>query len=155
MSASRAILFAVGFLGLMLSFLSTEARSLENTSVKTKRDTDWWTLLEDIIYDSDSESDDVDNENVLICRNCTVVVNAAPNATSDGSTATPQPGAADPGNTPGSPATPAGSTPGAQVPVAPDMPAPSAPATASQPAVTVPPTAATPTAATPTAAPGA
>ncbi|EDW96508.1 arabinogalactan protein 1 [Drosophila yakuba] len=151
MSARRAILFAVG-LCLMSSFLSIEARSLENTSVKTKRDTDWWTLLEDIIYDSDSDSEDADNENYLICRNCSVIVNAAPNATADGGTAAPQPGAAATGSTPVSPATSPGSPPGAQVPVAPETPAPSAPAT--PPPVTAPPTAAPPSAAPPTAAPG-
>ncbi|KMZ04907.1 predicted GPI-anchored protein 58 [Drosophila simulans] len=146
MSARRDILFAVG-LCLMFSLLSINARSLEETSVKTKRDTDWWTILEDILYDNDSDSDDADDENVLICQNCTVVVQAAPNATADGSTAAPQAAGAAPGSSPGAPATPPGSTPGAPAPVAPETPAPSAPATSPQPVVTAPPTAAPPTAA--------
>ncbi|EDW43041.1 4-O-methyl-glucuronoyl methylesterase 1 [Drosophila sechellia] len=150
MSARRDILFAVG-LCLLFSLLSINARSLEEISVKTKRDTDWWTILEDILYDNDSDSDDVDDEHVLICHTCTVVVQAAPNATADGSTAAPQ---AAPGSSPGAPATPPGSTPGAPAPVAPETPAPSAPATSPQPAVTAPPTAAPPTSAPPTAAPG-
>ncbi|XP_037729709.1 UV excision repair protein RAD23 homolog B [Drosophila subpulchrella] len=135
MSARRDTIFALGFC-LMFSFLSIEARSLEESSVKTKRDTnDWWSLLEDIIYDNDSGSDDdADDENILICRNCTVVVQAAPNGTADGSTAAPAAEGPAPGSTVGTPVTPSGSTPGAPPPAPSETPAPAT--TAAPPAVT-------------------
>ncbi|XP_016961214.1 UV excision repair protein RAD23 homolog B [Drosophila biarmipes] len=113
MSASRDMVIALGFC-LMFSFMSIEARSSEESSVRTKRQTDdWWSLLEDLLYENDSGSqDEAEEENVLICRNCTVVVQAAPNGTVAPAAGETTPGTAvNPGApTPASPATPAPAT---------------------------------------------
>ncbi|XP_016987105.1 classical arabinogalactan protein 7 [Drosophila rhopaloa] len=145
MSPRRNILVALSCC-LLLNCLNIQARSLDESAVKTKRDSsDWWSLLEDIIYE-DSSDYEADNESYLVCRNCTVVVQSAPNATADGGTAAPPAG---------------GTTPAAPVPVATDPPATSAPATSAPatsapatsvaPAVTTAPGESTPT---PTAASG-
>ncbi|KAI8044761.1 uncharacterized protein LOC128266151 [Drosophila gunungcola] len=128
MSARRNILIAVGCC-LVFNILSIEARSLEGTAVRTKRDSDWWTFLEDIVYDSDTD-DDVDTESYLICRNCTVVVQSAPNATAGGGPAAPP----APGPPTAPPVTPPGSNPAVTAP-----PATSAPAITAPPAVTTAP----------------
>ncbi|XP_017124137.1 classical arabinogalactan protein 9 [Drosophila elegans] len=142
MSARRNILVAVGCC-LVFNILTIEARSLEETAVRTKRDSsDWWTLLEDIIYDSDTD-DDVDTESYLICSNCTVVVQSAPNATAGGGTVAPP----APGSATASPVTPPGSNPAVTAP-----PATSAPAITAPPAVTTAPVQPVPPA--PAAAPG-
>ncbi|XP_016925053.4 uncharacterized protein [Drosophila suzukii] len=134
MSARRDKIIVLGFC-LTFSLLSIEARSLKENSVRTKRDTnDWWSLLEDIIYDNDSGSDDdADDENILICRNCTVVVQAAPNGTADGSTAAPAAEGAATGSTVVTTVTPV-----APPPASPETPAPATTAatTAVTPATT-------------------
>ncbi|XP_022224915.2 uncharacterized protein LOC111075748 [Drosophila obscura] len=69
--STRSELILVLSLCLLVNLLAAHARPSEQSPARSRRDTyDWFSsLLGDYFDDSDSDS-----EEILICRNCTVVI---------------------------------------------------------------------------------
>ncbi|XP_034130668.1 actin cytoskeleton-regulatory complex protein pan1 [Drosophila guanche] len=135
--STRSELVLILGLCLLLNLLGTHARpEPEQSPAKTKRGSyDWFSsILSDYFDDSDSDS-----EEILICRNCTVIVGQKdPNQTAETTAAPVAPTAAAPTAAPGAPpvAPPVANPPAA--PAAPSAPpaSPAAPAPATGDATT-------------------
>ncbi|XP_017036962.1 uncharacterized protein [Drosophila kikkawai] len=162
MSPRRDIFVALSCCCLVLSFLGIQARNLQETAVSKRDISDWFSYFDDLLYDSDS---DEDTKKILVCSNCTVVVQpvpaggAAPGSTgSTDTTASAKPAAAP---IPAPAVTPGGQSPSSASPVSASSPVPGAPGAAPAEPVAAPPAAppvappAAPPAADPAPAPSA
>ncbi|XP_026850970.1 actin cytoskeleton-regulatory complex protein pan1 [Drosophila persimilis] len=136
MPARSELILILGFC-LLFHLLGTHARPSEQSPAKPKRDAyDWFSsILGDYFDDSDGDS-----EEILICRNCTVVIDQKGPSQAAETTAAPV----------GAPAVAPTAAPAAPPAAAPGAPPPAAPA--APPAATVAPAPADATTAAPAAA---
>ncbi|XP_020811253.1 vegetative cell wall protein gp1 [Drosophila serrata] len=144
MSFRRDLFVALACCCLALSFLGTQAKNLPKAAVSKRDTSDWYSYFDDWLFDSDS---DEGTEKILVCSNCTVLVQPVPagGAAPGSTTANVDPGTTAPAGTASvpPPASPPPVSPGAP------NPPPAVSSTAPNAATAVPPTPQNPATAVP------